>query len=60
MDTTCGQLKVTVTVPVQYRVTGGVPFDLRIAGLVSLYDLMPEDVRLAINEAIIKQERANG
>jgi hypothetical protein len=46
-----------VPVQVQYRVTSGVPFDVRIGGLVRMYDLMPEDVRIQINEQIIAEER---
>lgn len=53
-----GQCTVTVTLPVQYRAireSGNVAtFDLRIGGLVALYESLPQEAKLSIAEQVAR------
>ena len=57
METRTGQVNVMVTALVQYRITGGTPFDIRVAGLVSMFDNLPDHARIQIIEQILKHEK---
>ena len=44
-EITTAQIHVTVSLPVQCRFIGRTPFDIKVAGLSSIFDNMPESVK---------------
>ena len=59
---TLGTAYVTVRLPVQYRQIKGedgsiTTFDLRIGGTISLYESLPQEVKIAIAEAVAREVR---
>lgn len=49
---------VQITVPVSWQFSRGVALDIKVAGMVELYNALPEPARLQIIEAIVAHDGA--
>ena len=51
-----GRMRVSVTLPVSYRLLNGTPFDVKVDGLNTLFNSLPMEARAEIQEAIVRHE----